>query len=219
MARSGFILVVAALGLWACSSRDEPRAEAPVPGAGTGAATGAARPEKPARPDEPDERDDLLDDDDDHGKASGCLVDQGGCRPPPTAVPPCSLDADALRARTVPLRAVLDNPRAHADKTIAIEGPLIKNGAGCTEKACELTCCNTCTSLITIGDIGADEYVRLETATTPGLYLCRGDESIVCCQIEARGQTVIAQGTFQIAPGAAPPVYQLWVTELCARAD
>jgi hypothetical protein len=196
MARSRFIVILAGLALWACSSKDEPRTAAPE--TGQTAAKG----------------DDQLAADED-SKASGCLVDQGGCRPAAAAVPPC---ADGSSVKPVSLSALLADPRAHADKAIAVEGPLIKNGAGCTEKACELTCCNTCTSIITLGDAGSDEHVRLESAATPGLYLCRGDESLVCCQVQAGGQTVIAQGTFQIAPNTTPPVYQLWVSELCAPA-
>lgn len=111
---------------------------------------------------------------------------------------------------------LVKSPAKYADTPITVRGPLLRSGAECTEVECELTCCNTCTSIITIGDAGSGQYVRLESASSPGLYVCRGDESMVCCQVEARGQEVLVQGTFQAAPNTSPPVYQLWVTELCA---
>lgn len=197
-------MALAALVLWACSSKDEPRTEEPGQSSANQGAIGQRTPAQ-GEPDDPDPGD----------KDTSCLVDQGGCRVAATAVPPCAGDS---AVRPISLSALLANPRAHADKAIAVTGPLVKNGAGCTEKACELTCCNTCTAIITLGHAGADEHVRLESAAMPGQYVCRGDESMVCCPIEARGQTVIAQGTFQIAPGTTPPVYQLWVSELCALA-
>lgn len=113
------------------------------------------------------------------------------------------------------LNELMAAPRRHADRAIALRGPLVKSGAGCTEVECEQTCCNTCTSIITVGDPAAGASVRLESTSMPGQYLCRGDESLVCCAVEARGQDVLAQGTFQIAAGEDAPIYQLWVSDLC----
>ena len=98
-----------------------------------------------------------------------------------------------------------------------LTGPLVKRGAECTEGECERTCCNTCVSVVTIGDADSGRYVHLVSPETPGLYLCRGDESLLCCQFKADGQTVVAQGTFQVTTGMTPPVYQLFATELCTE--
>ena len=104
---------------------------------------------------------------------------------------------------------------SYAGKVIALRGSLIKRGAECTEGECERTCCNTCTSVVTIGDADSGHYVRLVSAETPGLYLCRGDESLLCCQFQADGRQVVAQGALQVTTGVTPTVHQLFVTELC----
>lgn len=115
----------------------------------------------------------------------------------------------------VTLEQLFADPQSRAGKPLALVGPLVKRGAECTEGECERTCCNTCVSVVTIGDPDSSRYVRLVSAETPGLYLCRGDESLLCCQFPTDGQTVVAQGTFQMTSGLSPPVYQLFANELC----
>lgn len=145
--------------------------------------------------------------------SSGCLGDEGGCRAKVLDFLPCEGDVASAR---VTLDTLFADPAAHVGKQLALIGPLVKRGAECTEGACERTCCNTCTSVVTIGDADSGRYVHLVSAETPGLYLCRGDESLLCCQFEADGRQVVAQGAFEMTRGVTPPVYQLFVTELCA---
>jgi len=149
--------------------------------------------------------------------ASGCLGDQGGCRIKPASIEPCPDDESDVNPgnRLLTLDQVLASPQDYAGKVIALHGSLMKSGAGCTEMACEQTCCNRCTAIVTIGDPQTGRYVRLESRSDPGLYRCVGDESLVCCQADARGQDVVVRGTFQVAAGMTPAIYQLWATELC----
>lgn len=144
--------------------------------------------------------------------SSGCLIDEGGCRAKVDALDTCESDAVGP-ALTVD--DVLDDPSQYIGRPIAIRGPLIRSGAECTELACERTCCNTCTSIMAISNATGTDHIRLHSARKPGLFLCRGDESSVCCQFPTNRRQTIAQGTFQATIGIKPTVYQLFATELC----
>ena len=146
--------------------------------------------------------------------SSGCLGDEGGCRARMLDIPLCESEKPI---ETVSLQQLHDRPADHAGRAIALRGPLIKSGSECTEGACERTCCNTCTSVVTLGDDEKRQYVRLASVETPGLYLCRGDESLVCCQYPTDGREVVARGEFMSTTNTTPVAYQLFVTELCRQ--
>jgi hypothetical protein len=41
-----------------------------------------------------------------------------------------------------------------------------------------------------------NKSLALENEKQPELFTCHGDESLVCCALDAHGQEVIARGTF-----------------------
>lgn len=144
--------------------------------------------------------------------AASCLLDRGGCAVAAGTIEPCGEITDPA---PVTLEQVLRDPVSHNGETLAIRGPLAKSGAGCTERSCEATCCNACTAMVTLGDPRNPAHVRLESTTRPGRYRCIGDESMTCCEIDPKGQEVIAQGVFHVVAGLEPVIHQLWTSELC----
>jgi hypothetical protein len=94
---------------------------------------------------------------------------------------------------------VLAAPENWTGKQVAIRGPLRKGGTWCTLMFCvDGGCCNHCGSRLVLGKPGppGDGSLSLENEQEPKLFACHGDESLVCCALKARGQEVIARGTF-----------------------
>ena len=148
----------------------------------------------------------------DRSVAASCLLDRGGCARTADTIEPCG---DIEDLAPVTLEQVLKDPASYSGKTIAVRGPLAKSGADCTERSCEDTCCNACTAMVTVGDPRGPDHIRLESTTRPGRYSCIGDESMTCCEIEPRGQEVVAQGVFHVVAGLEPVIHQLWTSEFC----
>ncbi|HEY3354581.1 MAG TPA: hypothetical protein VGQ83_15120 [Polyangia bacterium] len=121
-----------------------------------------------------------------------CLKDRG-CPDQPRALAKCPADLKPL-----PLRDALDQRDRLVGRKVAVRGPLTSSSA-CTEMACgSNACCNHCQGELVLGRPGAAgyTYLLLRHATDADRYRCRGDDSLVCCQLDARGQDVIARGTF-----------------------
>lgn len=193
------LAALAALTTLACSGEES---STNVAGATSADSPGAETPERGEKP----------------GKsvpaAASCLLDRGGCAMAADAIEPCG---DVPDLTPVTLEQILKDPASHSGKTLAVRGPLAKSGAGCTERSCETTCCNACTAMLTLGDPRSPQHIRLESTTRPGRYRCIGDESMTCCEIDPRGQEVIAQGMFHVVAGLEPVIHQLWTSELCVQ--
>ncbi|MEO1268160.1 MAG: hypothetical protein AAFX99_08680 [Myxococcota bacterium] len=122
-----------------------------------------------------------------------CMKDKG-C-PPSKTIPKC---ADSIKPR--PLKEALDNRNPLIGQTASIVGPL-KSSASCTERGCpaDAPCCNRCSGGISLGPEGmggGSGYTHLTLVDTknPKGFSCNGDETLVCCTYEAKGQTVVATG-------------------------
>jgi len=115
-----------------------------------------------------------------------------------------------------PLTDILAHAGELVDQEVAVVGPIVIGSGRCTALYCGNGCCNDCarTLQVGLGHMGDDD--RHERATTVRLFgpaaLCRGDESLQCCPIDAHGQELVAHGLFHIYGST----YAIDPTELCA---
>lgn len=139
--------------------------------------------------------------------AAGCLV-RRGCEPVAHPAPPCARD---LASR--PLAEIVADAKALTGQVIHARGRL---GVGWTSHSlvgCPHQCCNGVSASVVLG--AGDDQLGLT-----GLG-CAGDDSAICCNAPAFGQTVVASGRLQAAtPGVRPgrPRYALTDITLCTEA-
>jgi hypothetical protein len=140
-----------------------------------------------------------------------CLVERG-CSRAPAPIPRCERlasarpwseilpEASALSGQIVRVRGALGV--AHGFRTMMGCGPMPGTGASLAPGEPETTyCCNT-----TGGDIAISDAA--EPLTLDGLT-CGGDDSEICCDAPAYGQSVIATGRLE-------PAWRLDGPSLCA---
>ncbi len=128
---------------------------------------------------------------------SSCLSSKG-C-PPSSPIPPCP---EGLVSTS------LGEAMAQADSLVrnrvSVRGPLRLGNGFCTLVGCNGGCCNECRASFVLGaeaDVRNQDsnHRRDTTILLFGARLgCRGDESLKCCEFEASGQEVVAQGTLQL---------------------
>jgi hypothetical protein len=148
------------------------------------------------------------------GGTTGCLEDRGGCRAGFAAVPRCPPGTAALA-----LGDLLKDRKRWKGKKVAVRGPLDHSAGGCTEMGCVNTqCCNSCTGAVTLGSWDPQYKASLLLRSGSGdseagdaVYDCEGDESLVCCKYEAKGEEVVATGTLTNLNGGSPPDPRLYV--------
>lgn len=130
------------------------------------------------------------------GATSPDAYDQGcrvwrGCSETVTPLPRCPTGTTAL---TVEL--VLASARAFNGELVSVRAPLaigmfMTHAMACSSREKDKTCCNGVQGPILIGDesgsLGLDGFV------------CRGDNSMICCNAPAYGQMVVATG--RMKPG------------------
>lgn len=87
---------------------------------------------------------------------------------------------------------------------VAVRGPLNRGDGYCTLLGCGDRCCNDCAGSLALGTEAAlrdKDYARTRRTTLrlsgPELG-CAGDESLVCCKRDVRGQDVVAEGTLRL---------------------
>lgn len=137
-----------------------------------------------------------------HPTGPSCLVSKG-C-PPTAPIAACPADVvpmalDELLAR-----------RELVGATVAVRGPLGRGNGICTLLACygpdpRGACCNKCGEALMLGTEAAlrdGDYARRRASTLmlSGEHLgCGGDESLICCPVDVRGQEVVARGLLRLS--------------------
>ncbi len=132
--------------------------------------------------------------------------------PLPRSIPPCpdGLGAASIEETTAQAETLLG-------RHINVRGNLNHGFGSCTQNTCLQGCCNTCRSSFILGTEEAIRYHDAEHRKRTLLLLdapdlgCRGDESVICCDVEAAGQEVIARGLLQ----SATTTYSLHEATLC----
>jgi len=143
----------------------------------------------------------------------GCLRERG-CSPPQPQPRQCEAATTAI-----PVEQVLKAPDPLLGRQVALRGALQVGGTLMTLMMCgrEMPCCNQSSAELAIralGEKSLDRMVVLENEQAPRQFSCTGDDSMVCCGLDARGQEVIASGL--LTRGGAPPSLRLASATVCA---
>jgi len=142
-----------------------------------------------------------------------CLHERG-CSPPQPQPRQCEAATTAI-----PVEQVLTAPDRLLGRQVALRGALQVGGTLKTLMNCgrEMPCCNESSAALAIGALGekfVGRMVILENEQAPRQFSCAGDDSMVCCGLDARGQEVIASG--RLTRGGAPPSLRLASATVCA---
>jgi len=139
--------------------------------------------------------------------ASNCLIERG-CSFGPQSLPSCP--ANLTAAPWAELSPIAGNMLGHAVSVRGIlgVGALSSTAIGCIGRGTVTPCCNRSRGPVVLG--GAPP-LSLEG------FFCSGDESELCCNAPAYGQTVIATGRLERdeAPLPPGPGFRLSEVELC----
>jgi hypothetical protein len=124
-----------------------------------------------------------------------CLRSRGCPKAPPP--PPCAADVTPLA-----LADVLAHRQSYDGQTIVVRGPLNVRDGMCTELGCSPGgCCNQCGTALQLGrderGLGSGERRVATSLQLFGAPACRGDESLVCCAVDAHGQDSVARGVLR----------------------
>ncbi len=153
------------------------------------------------------------------GCEADCLIDEGCGDRPTIALKPCGAETDGA----VTLEALFSGEGPVDGARAVVEGPLRQESALCTQLGCSPidSCCNGCGSglgLAERGDFDLSEPGDLSLrGQIDGVELaCGGDDSLVCCPIQAAGQRVRATGTIREAGVSVDgPLFSLQIEALC----
>lgn len=148
--------------------------------------------------------------------APACMA-RSGCSRAPTPLQPCPEDTVA-----VDWSEILASAPSLAGQIVSVRGPLgVGAAVNGTFNGCAMTgfaaCCNQYGAPLVVGGAA-------ETLEVPGPR-CEGDESELCCDVPAYGQSVVATGRLRQGSGEFSPPNPRWVLEsasLCsdrARGD
>lgn len=120
-----------------------------------------------------------------------------GCAPPRTipVCPPVASGPDVRVARPLRFAEAIDQRLRLAGQTVSVQGRL-QAGAGCTEMACGVdraetqSCCNHCQGAVALVGEADASLRRLQLGLEGDAdFVCRGDDSGVCCETEVVGGT------------------------------
>lgn len=137
-----------------------------------------------------------------HPTGPTCLVSKG-C-PPAKPIAACPADIAPM---------ALDALLAHRELVcaiVAVRGPLGRGNGTCTLLGCYSSdprgaCCNRCGEALMLGTDAAlrdRDYARRRASTLmlSGEHVnCGGDESLICCPVDVRGQEVVARGLLRLS--------------------
>jgi len=139
--------------------------------------------------------------------SASCLV-RRGCDFGPAPLPACAADLQVIDWST--LHATAD---AHVGETLNVRGAVAVGSLFSTMMGCEASdgsaCCNSTSGSVVLGAAPALRLDRL---------FCAGDDSELCCNAPAYGDTLIASGRLELAQGghdARLSAYTLRSVTLC----
>ena len=133
-----------------------------------------------------------------------------GCAPPRTipVCPPVASGPDVRVARPLRFAEAIDQRLRLAGQTVSVQGRL-QAGAGCTEMACGVdraetqSCCNHCQGAVALVGEADASLRRLQLGVEGDAdFVCRGDDSGVCCGTEVVGGDVVVTGTLRPVPNS-----------------
>ena len=124
---------------------------------------------------------------------ASCLSAKG-CPAASAALPACGEEARAARA----VADVLAEAERAPGTDVVVRGRLDRGAPICTRRSCAGACCNRCGAQLAL--VGEAPIAQPADVPAPRIALagehmaCRGDESLTCCDVEVKGQEVVARG-------------------------